>query len=115
MVALTTVTHSYGNEASKWSQLYHRDPDFTTTYQLLGTCVNVTDFHIQDGFLCHLDHLCDLKREHARLIWEAHYNHMAGHFGMEEIVVILQKKNIGQKFDRTLGSIPDLSLFVSLL
>jgi hypothetical protein len=51
-----------------------QDPDFTTTYQLLGTGMNVTDFHIQDGLLCHLGHLCVPAREHAKMIWEAHYS-----------------------------------------
>jgi hypothetical protein len=66
-------------------------PDFSTTYQLLGTSANVTDFHIQDGLLCHLGHLCVPARERAKLIWEAHYSQMAGHFGMEKTVVILHK------------------------
>jgi hypothetical protein len=85
------MLHSYGHEASEWPQLYQQDPDFTTTYQLLGTCTNVTNFHIQDGLLCHLGHLCVPTSEHAKMIWEAHYSRMEGHFGMEKIVVILQK------------------------
>jgi hypothetical protein len=91
MVALTTMLHSYGHEASEWPQLYQQDPNFATTYQLLGTGVNVIDFHIQDGLLCHLGHLCVPARKHANMIWEAHYSRMAGHFGMEKIVVVLQK------------------------
>jgi hypothetical protein len=91
MAALTTVLHSYGHEASEWPQLYQQDPDFSSTYQLLGTSVNVTDFHIQDRLLCHLDHLCVPANEHAKLIWEAHYSRMAGNFCMEKTVVILQK------------------------
>jgi hypothetical protein len=91
IVALTTVLHSCGNEASKWPQLYHQDPDFATTYQLLGTSVNVTDFHIQEGLLFHLGHLCVPTRDRAKMIWEAHYSQMAGHFGVEKIVAILQK------------------------
>jgi hypothetical protein len=91
VVSLTIVLHSYGHEASEWPQLYQRDPDFTTTYWLLGTVVNVTNFHIQDGLLCHLGHLYVLANKHAKLIWEAHYSRMEGHFGMEKIVVILQK------------------------
>jgi hypothetical protein len=57
----------------------------------LGYRQTVTDFHIQDGLLCHLGHLCVPTREHANMIWEAHYSRMAGHFGMEKIVVVLQK------------------------
>ena len=42
VVALTTVLHSCGHEASEWPQFYQQYPNFATTYQLLGTCVNVT-------------------------------------------------------------------------
>jgi hypothetical protein len=72
MDPLTTVIHSCGNEASEWPQIYQRDPDFAATYQLLGTCMNVIDFHIQDGLLIHLGHLYVILSEHANLIWEAH-------------------------------------------
>jgi hypothetical protein len=91
MVALTTVLHSCGHETSEWPQLYQQDLDFATTYQLLGTCSTVSDFHIQDGLLCHLGHLCVPTRKRAKLIWEAHYSRVAGHFGVEKTVVILQK------------------------
>jgi hypothetical protein len=85
------VLHSCGHEASEWPQLYQQDPDFATTYQLLGTGANVTDFHIQDRLLCHLGHLCVPASECAKMIWEAHYSRMAGHFGMEKTVAVLQK------------------------
>jgi hypothetical protein len=91
MATLTTVLHSYGHEASEWPQLYQQDPDFATTYQLLGTCAIVTDFHIQDGLLCHLGHLCVPTSEHGKMIWEAHYSWVARHFGVEKIVIVLQK------------------------
>jgi hypothetical protein len=85
------VLHSYGHEASEWPQLYQRDPDFSTTYHLLGTGVNVIDFHIQDGLLCHLGHLCVPTSEHAKIDLGGSLQSMVGHFGMEKIVVILQK------------------------
>jgi hypothetical protein len=91
VAALTTVLHSCGHEASEWPQLYQQDPDFATTYHLLGTGTTVTDFHIQDRLLCHLGHLCVPTSERANMIWESHYSRMAGHFGMEKTVVILQK------------------------
>jgi hypothetical protein len=53
--------------------------------------MNVTDFHIQDGLLFHMGHLCVPVSERAKMIWEAHYCRMAGHFGVDKIVVILQK------------------------
>jgi hypothetical protein len=91
VAALTTVLHSCGHEASEWPQLYQQDPDFATTYQLLGTGATVTDFHIQDRLLCHLGHLCVPTSERAKMIWEAHYSRVAGHFGVEKTVVVLQK------------------------
>jgi hypothetical protein len=91
------MLHSCGHEASDWPQLYQPDPDFSTTYQLLGTGANVTDFQNHDGTLCHLGHLCVPTSDrvptsnHENLIWEAHYNRMVGHFGVEKIVVVLKK------------------------
>ena len=89
MDALTTMLHSYGHEAYEWPQLYQQDLDFATIYQILGTGEIVTNFYIQDGLLCHLGHLCVPTSERAKMIWEAHYSQMAGHFGMEKNVVIL--------------------------
>jgi hypothetical protein len=83
MASLTIVLHSCGHEASESPQLYLQDPDFTTTYHLLGTGATLNDFHIQDGLLCHLGHLCVPASEHAKMIWEAHYSRMARHFGVE--------------------------------
>jgi hypothetical protein len=91
VATLTIVLHSCGHEASEWPQLYHPDPDFATTYQLLGTCAPINYFHIQEKILCHLGHLCVTTREFSNMIWEAHYSWVAGHFGVEKIVVILQK------------------------
>jgi hypothetical protein len=51
MAALTTMLHSYGHEAYEWPQIDQQDPDFATTYQILGTCTNVIDFHIHDRLL----------------------------------------------------------------
>jgi hypothetical protein len=48
VASLNTVLHSCGHETLEWPQLYQQDPDFVTTYQLLGTCAIVTYFHIQD-------------------------------------------------------------------
>jgi hypothetical protein len=89
--ALTIILHSCTHEAYEWPQLYQQDSDFATTYHLLGTSVNVTDFHLQDGILCHLVHLYVPTSERAKFIWETHYNRMAGHFCVEKIVVVLQK------------------------
>jgi hypothetical protein len=97
VAALTTVLQSHGHEASEWPQIYQQDPDFTTTYRLLGTGTTFTDFHIQDKLLCHLGHLYVPTSECAKLIWEAHYSQVAGHFGIEKNVVVLQKKNYWPK------------------
>jgi hypothetical protein len=91
VAALTKMLHSCGHEASGWPQLYQYDPNFATTYQFLGTGENVTNFKIQDGLLCHLVHLCVPTRERAKIIWEAHYSRMGGHFCMEKTMVVLHK------------------------
>jgi hypothetical protein len=58
VAALTTVLDSCGHETSGWPQLYETDPDFATTYQMLGANAVVDNFHLQDGLLCHLGHIC---------------------------------------------------------
>jgi hypothetical protein len=52
---------------------------------------NCQQFHIQDRLLCHLGHLFVPTRDREKMILEAHYSRMAGHFWVEKIVVILQK------------------------
>jgi hypothetical protein len=91
MDALTTMLHSCGHEAFEWPQLYLQDPDFATTYHLLGTCPTVTNFHIHQKLLCHMFHLCVHMREHAKMIWESHYSRMERHFGVEKTMAVLQK------------------------
>jgi hypothetical protein len=103
VVSLTLVLHSCGHEVSEWPQLYQQDPYFAITYQLLGTGTNDIDFHIQDGLLCHLVHLCVPAIEDAKLIWEAHYSRVVGHFGVEKIVVILGKYFYWPKLQQDVG------------
>jgi hypothetical protein len=90
-VTLTTVLESCGHEISKWPQLYETDPDFSTTYQMLGANAVFNNFHLQDGLLCCLSHICVPSSERAKLIWEAHYSRVAGHFNVEKAVAMLQK------------------------
>jgi hypothetical protein len=90
-VTLTTVLDSCGHETSRWPHLYETDPDFSNTYQMLGANTTVTNFHLQDGLLCHLGHLCVPSSEQVKLIWESHYSRVAGHFGMENTVAVLQR------------------------
>ena len=58
---------------------------------MLAAGTRVADFYLQDGLLYHLGHLCVPSSEHAKLIWEAHYSQVAGHFGVEKTLVVLQK------------------------
>ena len=85
------MLNSCGHETSGWSQLYASDPDFDTTYQGVSIGTLVENFHLQDGLLCHMCHLCVPSSEHAKKIWEAHYSQVVGHFGVEKMVVVLQK------------------------
>jgi hypothetical protein len=39
-----------------------------------------------------MSHLPVPTSEHAKMFLESHYIHMKGHFGVEKIVVVLQKK-----------------------
>jgi hypothetical protein len=91
VMTLTTVLDSCGHETSGWPQLYETDPDFTTTYQMLGANTVVDNFHLQDGLLCRLGHICVPSSERAKLIWEAHYSRVAGHFSVKKTVVMLHK------------------------
>jgi hypothetical protein len=90
-MTLTMVLDSCGHETSGWPQLYETDPDFTTTYQMLGANAVVDNFHLQDGLLCRLGHICVPSSERAKMIWESHYSWVAGHFGVEKTVAMLQK------------------------
>jgi hypothetical protein len=58
-------------------------------YELQGSVV--LTFHLQDALLCHLGHLCVPPSERAKMIWEVHYSRVAGHFGVEKTVAVLQK------------------------
>jgi hypothetical protein len=91
VTTLTTVLESCGHETSGWPQLYEIDPDFATTYQMLGANTVVANFHIQDGLLCRLGHICVPSSERAKLIWEAHYSWVAVHFDVENTVEMLLK------------------------
>ena len=85
------VLDSCGHETSRWPQLYETNPDFTTTYQMLGANAIVDNFHLQDGLLFHLGHIFVPSSEQVKLIWEAHYSRVAGHFGIEKTMEMLQK------------------------
>jgi hypothetical protein len=58
---------------------------------MLGTNIVVTEFHLQDNLLFHLDHLCLPSSECTKMIWEAHYNQVAGHLSIEKIVAVLRQ------------------------
>jgi hypothetical protein len=90
-VALTTVLDSCDHETFGWIQLSEIDLDFTTTYQMLGANVVVTNFHLQDELLCRLGHICVPSSKRLKLIWEAHYNWVEGHFDVKNIVEMLHK------------------------
>ena len=91
VVALTMVLDSCGHETSRWPQLYETDTDFATTYQMLGANAVVDNFHLQDGLLCRLGHICVPSSERVKLIWEAHYIRAERHFDVKKIVAMLQK------------------------
>jgi hypothetical protein len=91
IMELTTVLDSCGHDTSILPQLYETDPDVATTYQMLGANAIVNNFHLQDGLLCRLGHIYVPSSELANTIWEAHYSRVAGHFGVEKTMAMLQK------------------------
>jgi hypothetical protein len=99
-MALTTVLDSCSHETSGWPHLYETDPDFSTTYQMLGANSVVANFHLQDGLLCCLGHLCVPSSERMKLIWEAHYSRVAGHFGVKRQWQCCRNISTGRNFDR---------------
>ena len=58
---------------------------------MLGANVVVDNFHLQDGLLCRLGHIYVPSSERAKMIWEAHYSRVAGHFGVEKTVAMLHR------------------------
>ena len=99
------MLYSYSHETFGRPQLYETDPDFATTCQILGANTVVDNFHLQYGLLCCLDDICVPSSERAKMIWESHYSRVAGHFGVENTVVMLQNISTGRNFDMMLGSI----------
>jgi hypothetical protein len=71
------------------AQLYETNPDFATTYQMLGANAVFNNFHLQNGLLCRLGHICVPSSEGAELIWESHYIWVEGHFGVEKTLAML--------------------------
>jgi hypothetical protein len=67
-MTLTTLLNSCGHETFGRSQHFDSDHDFATTYQAVSAGKSVANFHLQDGLLCHLGHLCVPSSEHAKLI-----------------------------------------------
>ena len=90
-MAITTVLNSCGHKTSDWSLLYKSDLEFSHTYHTLLKGNQVPKFHLQDVLLCHMGHVCVPSSEHVKMIWEAHYSRVTRHFGVEKIVVVLQK------------------------
>jgi hypothetical protein len=86
-----------------WPHLYEIYPDFSTTYQILGANSVVANFHLQDRLLCRLRHLCVPSSEHVKMIWEDHYSRVAGHFGVEKTVAVLQKHFYWPKLRHDVG------------
>jgi hypothetical protein len=62
VVALTTVIDSCGHETFGWPQLYEIDPDFATTYQMLGANAVVNYFSYSGWVVVPFGpYLCSIK------------------------------------------------------
>ena len=73
-MALMTMLNSFGHETAEWSHLYKSDPEFNNTYQTFLEGKKAPNFHLHVALLCHLGHLYVPSSEHAKMIWEVHYN-----------------------------------------
>lgn len=62
--------------------------EFTTTYLMLMEGKQVLDFHLYKTLLHYLGHLCVPLRKCTKMIFEALYNRVARHFGVEKKVTI---------------------------
>jgi hypothetical protein len=89
-MALTIVLNSCGHETFDWMLLYKSDPEFIHAYNTLLEGKKVPNFHLQDALLCHLGHIFVPSRERAKMIWEVHYSRVAGHFGVDKTMAVLQ-------------------------
>jgi hypothetical protein len=103
IMVLTTVLNSCGHNTSDWLLLYTSDPKFGHTYNTLLEGKKVPNFHLQDALLCHLGHLCVPSSERAKMIWEAHYNRVAGHFGVKKTMAVLKKYFYWPKLGQDVG------------
>ena len=110
VAALTMVLNSCGHEASRWPQIYDNDPEFDPIYKFFCACTPMAYFHLQEGLLCHLVHLCVPSSKCAKMIWEAYYIRVAGHFGIEKTVVFLQKYFYWPNSNKMSVDILDLAL-----
>jgi len=103
VMVLITVLNSCGQETLGWPHLYKSDPEFGSTYQTLLEGKQVPNFHLQDALLCHLGHICVPSSECAKMIWEAYYSWVTGHFGVEKTISILQKYFYWPKLRQDVG------------
>jgi len=96
------VLNSNGHETLGWPHLYKRNPELKNTYQTVLEGKKVPNFHLKDALLCHQGHIYVPSREHAKMIWEAHYSRVTRHFRVEKILKMLQKylywPNLKQNF-----------------
>jgi hypothetical protein len=58
---------------------------------MLGKNTTVTDFHLQEQLLCHLGHFRFPSSKRVKMICEAHYSRVAGHFSVEKTVEVQQQ------------------------
>ena len=83
------VLDFFGHQTETWAQLYGKDLNFCNIYNTTLEGKNVHDFYIQDGLVFHIGHICVPSEERKKLIWEAHYSRVAGHFGIGKTTTIL--------------------------
>lgn len=91
IAAISMGLNSCGHQIEAWACLYENNVKFVDVYNQLVKGQQVNGFYLQDGMLCHLGQICVPNAKRKKLIWEAHYSKVAGHFGIGKTTAILQK------------------------
>ena len=85
------VLESCGHQIENWVYLYAHDNEFSDVYNHLLEGKHVDDYYLQDGMLCHLGQIYVPEAKRKKLLWEAHYNKVVGHFGISKTTTIIQR------------------------
>ena len=87
---ISMVLESCGHQIENWAHLYAYDNEFSDVYIQLVEGKHANYYYLQDGMLSHFGQICVHEEEHKKLIWEARYSKVAGHFGIGKTTTTIQ-------------------------